>query len=347
MDNNRICGIDWLQYRGMFKHKTETDKKGIVQIGNWIFKKSDQRTKDFASLYNVQFCEENTGEIIDFAVICADWNFKERLGKDLQVVKVYNHNFYLYDIKEIAAAVGRFFYIEKLMRVDFYLDFESFDTCGCEQFIKKVAAGDIEIKGGRQTAIVMKNKSYESVTFGTRNTPVRCYLYNKTKEIKKSGKEYIYSFHATNGFAPEKKHVWRLEFSILQPQMVMMEEDGSDFYTFAELQIEKMNFRNIEFLIKLLINRYFIFKTNDTRRKTKTLKLFNNLDCLKWKLHNRKYLSRLTKRTDKTILKALAKLNNELRTFRMQELTPEQINYFVTSRQLTRFYEQNKEFLNI
>ena len=49
----------------------------------------------------------------------------------------------------------------------------------------------------------------------------------------------------------------------------------------------------------------------------------------------------------KTVLKAIAKLNDELREFRMQELTHEQINYFVKTRQLERFYSENKEILNI
>lgn len=347
-ENKIIVGIDWLQYKGMFKYKQELDKNGILQIGSFIFKKSEQRTKDFESLYNVQMCEETTGEIIDFAVICADWNFKQRLGKDLQIVKVYNHNFYMYSIKEIVNAVKQFFYIEKIMRVDFYADFYRFDTCECETFIKRVANADIEINGGRQTQIILKNKRYESATFGTRNTPVRCYLYNKTKELKTSGKEYIYSFHELNGFEPDKRDVWRLEFSVLQPAMVMMHEDGNELYTIAELEFDKCNNNNYIYFLKMFIERYFKFKTNDTRRKIKNVKLFySDLTALPVKLKNRKYLSRITKRTDKTILKAIAKLNDELREFRMQELTHEQINYFVKTRQLQRFYNENKEILNI
>ena len=346
--NKIIVGIDWLQYKGIFKYKQELDKNGILQIGSFIFKKSEQRTKDFESLYNVQMCEETTGEIIDFAIVCADWNFKQRLGKDLQVVKVYNHNFYMYSIKEIVNAVKQFFYIEKIMRVDFYADFYKFDTCECETFIKRVANADIEINGGRQTQIILKNKRYESATFGTRNTPVRCYLYNKTKELKTSGKEYIYSFHELNGFEPEKRDVWRMEFSVLQPSMVMMHEDGNELYTIAELELEKCCGRNFEYLYKMFVQRYFVFKTNDTRRKTKNVELFKvDFKNMPVKFKNRKYLSRLTKRTDKTVLKAIAKLNDELREFRLQELTHEQINYFVKTRQLERFYNENKEILNI
>lgn len=344
--DNKIIGIDWLQYRGAFKYKEEADER-MLQVGEFLFTKKPGRTKDFESLYNVQYIEENTGELIDFACICADWNFKDRLKKDLQVCKIYNHVFYLYHFNWIVKKMQSFFITAGIMRVDFFCDFKKFENISCENFIKQVANNDLLIKGGRTTQIVSKNGKFESVTFGTRNSPVRCYLYNKSIELQKSGKEYIYNIHELNGLHKTKSPVWRLEFSILQPNTVCINEFAEELSYFANLDFKNMDIKFLYSLFFGLVKRYFTFRTNISRRKNKDFTPeLHAIDIEPMKIKQRKYESRCVNRTNKIVLKVLANLNDELHSYRMQELTPEQINYFIVSRQLQRFNRENALFVN-
>lgn len=341
--NNKILGIDWLQYSCRFYFEESCDKFGSVQLNGIFCDKKEGRTKDFESIYNIKIADEATGELIDFAVVTTKWNFREKLHENLQILKVFNHIFYMMSFEEIETIVKRVCTIKKIMRIDFFCDFKRFDNIECESFIKKVANNDICIKGGRQTQVILKNKHYESCTFGTRNTPVRCYLYNKTKEIKTSGKEYIYNMHKLNNLLDDEKDVWRLEFSILQPSMVLVDELlESD--SFAGLKLANL-YDYINDIYLALCERYFTFITNDTRRKQKSVA--PTLSQLKsnFKIKHKKYNSKTTKKTDKTVLKSLAKLNDELRTWRIQELPPEAIDYFVKSRQLRRYNEENMIYL--
>lgn len=340
--NNFVCGIDWLQYRGIFKFKNKVDESQSWQINDVFISKKDGRTSDFQSLYNVQYCDEDTGELIDFACICADWNFAEKLHKDLQVVKIYNHIFYMYEIEDIMSILNSFFYCEKIMRIDFYADFKRFKNCECQSLIKKVANNDLLIKGGRTTQIISKNGKYESATFGTRNTPVRCYIYNKTKELKQSGKQYIAEMHELNNLNPAESDVWRLEFSILQPNNILLIQDNDECGTFAGLNMCKFNPARFFAIFQTFVCRYFTFRTNSSRRKTQEFTpLLSEIIYPNVYLKRRKYMSKKVSRTNKTILKAIAKLNDELRTFRMQQITPEQINYFIHTRNLDRYAAEN------
>lgn len=346
--DNKIIGIDWLQYRGAFKYKKEADER-MFQVNDFIFTKKPGRTKDFESLYNVQYIEENTGELIDFACICADWNFREKLKKDLQVCKIYNHIFYLYSINWIVKQLHKFFITAGIMRIDFFCDFKKFENVKCEDFIKKVATNELLIKGGRQTQIVSKNGKYESATFGTRNSPVRCYLYNKSKELQTSGKEYIYNIHELNGLHKIKSPVWRLEFSILQPNTVCvneMPEFDDNLLYFANLDFATMEIDYLYSLYFSLVKRYFIFRTNISRRKNKDFTPELSMPQIEpMQIRQRKYDSRCVKRTDKIVLKVLSQLNDELHYYRMQEMTPEQIDYFISSRQLQRYNRENAIFV--
>ena len=344
MKQNKVIGIDWLQFSGIFKFESDLDRCGALNFMNLYITKKDIRTKDFESVYNVQLLDEDTGEMIDFACICTKWNFREKLNKNLQVAKIYNHVFYLYPYYDIVHNLKQIFVCQKIMRIDFYCDFLKFDNIGCENFIQQVASNKILIKGGRQTSVVINRNKYESVTFGTRQTPVRCYLYNKTKELKKSGKEYINSWHALNIKNDKKKDVWRLEFSVLQPANVVIDVFTEQGISFAELNLEE-SVLFLESYYTTLFKRYFEFTTNETRRKKKdaTPVLLDYMQlCLPIK--RRKYSHKLVTKTNKIVLKSLYNLNEELRTHRLQELSEEQINYFVKSRHLTRYNEEKNLF---
>ena len=229
------------------------------------------------------------------------------------------------------------------MRIDFCLDFLTFDDIDCENFIKRVASNKIEAKHKRQTAIVINKGHYESLTIGSRQTPIRAYLYNKTIELKKTGKQYITDLH--NKIFGKNKTVWRLEFSVLNPSNIEVNDgqtpnkyNGID--TLADLPMHEI-YDNLTKIYKGLYDKYWIFNTaNASRRKTHNETPLISNEFTPYTFRRKKYADKIVKRTNKMVLASLMQLNDELRNMRIQELNYEQVNYFVKSRNLTEWAEK-------
>lgn len=343
-ENKKIIVVDWLQVSGTFFLKglvdVSNEKKGIFireEHGLYISKR-EFSTKDFKSVYNVQYADRDTGEIVDFACVTCDWNFKEKLNKDLQILKVYNSALYRFSLSEIHTMINHFFCYDRIMRIDICADFLRFDNIDCENFIKKVASMNILPNNtGKTVSIVSKNRHYESCTVGTRNSICRSYLYNKTKELKDSGKEYINRLHEF--IFNTKKDVWRLEFSILQTSQLRV--GGRYVCDISILEIDEY----MACIYDGIYNEFWQFKTNETRRKTTTATPVLFVSKTTSHCQKRKYQDKNTHKTDKIVFRALMKLNDELRNLRVQQIPQVSLDYFLKSRNLERWADNNTLFV--
>lgn len=354
-EQKTIIGLDWLQFSGDFKKEKqyilEAVKKGdkiTCDFGNYtlIYNKLDKQTRDFKTLINIIYIDNETGETMDFALICCDWVLKKETGKDLINVKVYNLVLYAMSLVQIEDIFYNFFAIKNYSRIDFFIDFQHFNACECEGFIKKVANQELA-PANRKTNVQINIESgqYTGLTLGTRQSACRCYLYNKTKELKKSNKEYIKELHK-RAFG-EKKDVWRLEFSLLKPskfQIVNLKNEDYfiDFqeYTLFDIWID------LQELVLNCVKKFWSFKTNQKRRENceriESQCFFENTYNFAITIKNKKLTPRQQK-TAKTTLKMLLDLNDELREKRCQQLDTDAIYYFVDKYQLNNYLQKLKD----
>lgn len=348
---DKIIGLDWLQVsgtvrsiEGFFGNNTVLEKEIDGVFFNFERKSS---SADFENIFNVSFVDEN-GVVVDFGVLATGW----RLRKDVnfQTFKVYNEILYTYRYRYIVHLINLFFVVQKISRIDFYCDFLKFDEVGCEDFIGLVARGDFDTNHGNlKKSICMKGLSYESLTVGSRNSTCRYYLYNKTKELEKVGKDYISILH--NSVFGDNKEVWRVEFSFLRPDNVLLdwfeeyenEEERflclSDFFNVGEICDGFSSFEN---LFVSIFKRYFVFKDVKYKKIIYDDFYFDFLfSCVPAPVKMKKR-NNTGKKTQKMFLKCLDSLNTELRAvnFRKRNFS-EIIDYFIDTRNLHKYAREN------
>lgn len=353
--------IDWLQFKGLFmpdeqpelKETTINDysKKTFDENLNTIYK----RKKNYLQFTKLNYGTKTFKTIIDVFIFCNKLNEIRRFGtitKDfrlncknkIELLKIENSILYEYSINEIYEITKEFFKINEIVRIDLCIDIQTFkNNYNCERFIND-CYNNVNIKtyGSKktkyvieQTQIIEKNKIIknglvpETLTHGSRNSLVMCTLYNKTKELNKSGKDYIQKIH--NKLYGNNLDVWRLEFAIMKPREIL----------YKNKKISNLRFNKIDLkeLFISILNKYYLFKTNDTRRKQKKIKLldlqtFREIDNIKFD----KRIKREVKRSDKTFYDNLEKLNNEMRqrTDKAQTLH-EAKKYYAITRNLLNY----------
>lgn len=113
---------------------------------------------------------------------------------------------------------------------------------------------------------------FETLSFGTRDSPVQVNLYNKSEELTHKDKPYIRDCWTANGLNPEG--VWRVEFS-LNPQGMMLHHLGAHYIT--EVTFEAVGiYSKLSALFTTFAERYFKFyyvTKEDEVRRTKVEKL--------------------------------------------------------------------------
>lgn len=206
--------------------------------------------------------------------------------------------------------------IKSISRLDVAADFQYFDNGLRPDNLIKNFLKDIYWKCGTSNFTVIgtqkQKSSYEYIRFGSGNSPVHCYLYNKTKELADvKEKPYIRDAWSSAGY-DENKDVWRLEFSLKSDAKHMVVTDsvilknGKDYYnkTTGEIlactaivkedsrgtlrEIIPINISTIDRrdevmrLWNKLAAHYFVFRHNDgktTKRNAKKVELFNIQSC--------------------------------------------------------------------
>lgn len=114
---------------------------------------------------------------------------------------------------------------------------------------------------------------FQTMSFGTRESPVQVNLYNKSLELSKKDKPWIRNLWHSHGL--DVSRVWRVEFS-LNPQGMMLHDVKHNFITEVEFDGLEL-FSRVSALFTTYARRYFCFyyvTKNDevARRKVKDLR---------------------------------------------------------------------------
>jgi hypothetical protein len=137
------------------------------------------------------------------------------------LLKLKNTMLYAMDycqlINDLLQELGYTF--KSVSRLDLAVDFNSFEGFNWhriepEHLIRKYARGEYTKVGRNKGNMFVENNIYQYLRFGTSNSDISCYLYNKTVELQqKVMKHYIIEQWEMSDI-DTKKDVWRLEISI-------------------------------------------------------------------------------------------------------------------------------------
>lgn len=113
---------------------------------------------------------------------------------------------------------------------------------------------------------------FQTLSFGTRDSPVQVNLYNKSEELKTKDKPYIRDLWTSRGL--DSDSVWRVEFS-LNPQGMMLHHITADYITEVTFE-EAAAYSKLSALFTTFAERYFKFyyvSKEDEIKRTKVAKL--------------------------------------------------------------------------
>lgn len=166
-----------------------------------------------------------------------------------------------------------------LSRLDLAMDFHCFENgLAPQDFIKRFMGGKYSLVSKAKFAVYGEadgKNSFESLTIGSRQSPCRVYLYNKTKELNEVAyKSWIVNAWEKAGL-DKSRDVWRLEVSIKHDGMKLVEVDSGDVFGFDWKDV-KDRFAMCK-VYESLVSRYFRFvpySESKNRYRLPVLKLF-------------------------------------------------------------------------
>lgn len=194
-------------------------------------------------------------------------------------------NWVLYDNLKHEIILGFFQHngieLISISRIDFCCDFQVFDNgMKPETFIKKYVNRKL-LREGKSPQVAhhfgqgLHEHLEKGLKFGTNNSPITAYIYNKTQEMKdKVWKPYIYQSWIDHGF-DSLAIIWRIEFSVKSGGMLIIDTETGEVDIFLTLQVIAD-----EYIYKCffkLYERYFSFVWNDgqvRRSRMRRLNLF-------------------------------------------------------------------------
>lgn len=262
-----IC-IDWLQ---LYCTAELGHFGGVVDFlqYKWEYKRAEYGTAAFTELYYVKI-----GKTLVCNIQCEPR--KGILQPNAVVVKFDNRLLYRRDKWDIITAFleQHFLKVHNITRLDLCADFNEFETIAPAKLILNFLQSKWRHKGkgAGQAYFVHYNKTvkgsatmqqimYNGLSFGSRESDVRVYLYNKSIELMtQKDKPYIRDQWTKAGLNPLKS-VWRLEVS--------MKSDGLKLYnktSGAVIKVIYENLKNYTYVKQLyyqLVKKYFSFVKND------------------------------------------------------------------------------------
>lgn len=114
-------------------------------------------------------------------------------------------------VYEMVGRIGRFTEI-KVKRLDLCSDFQGWEP--------KVSDLARFVCRAKKTGLYLESGRLNYIRFGQKNMLAR--LYNKSEEIKKSGKTWLISVWKETGLYEEKKAVWRLEIQFRRQMLACL-----------------------------------------------------------------------------------------------------------------------------
>ena len=217
--------IDWLSLhcraiRGGFEHAPAYD--GTIAVStSYEYETAEHGTRQFKHLDYIRVQNE------DFCEVQYD-PCSQILKEDTVIVKFSNRLLYQHNLWEL---VDNFLRDHELMvrgisRVDVCADFNKFETYEPVQLISDFLSSKLRHKGKglgaayfnhfakKMGAFSVAHLLYSGISFGSRESDARAYLYNKSFELRTvKDKPYIRQFWQEAGLNTAID-VWRLEISI-------------------------------------------------------------------------------------------------------------------------------------
>lgn len=201
-----VLSVDWLSIFGHTRWNPYEDEDGesidqpsedenkirLPKCDGWVYEFASYGTRQFKTLIFVY----KMGEKICEVQICPSSSI---LDKDACIVKFDNRLLYAANGHDLCT---RFLWehkieVQRISRIDLCADFLNFNGYDCHTFIKDFLALKIRHIGRGLGAAYFHHKSqkvagtsytianlrYSGLSFGSHDSDVRVYLYNKTKEL--------------------------------------------------------------------------------------------------------------------------------------------------------------------
>lgn len=220
-----VISIDWLALFCKIPTGSFTDSVGgrnkLDFYFPWDIKREDNGTRQFRELHRVSLNGEEMYEVQSAP-------YSTILKADSCIIRVVNRQLYTIDFwYRLQRFMEEFGIIAvSLSRCDLCADFNCFKSYKCIPFIKDFLSGVIRHKGRGKGAAYFDHRSkvkngiskavvkYSGLSFGSNESDVRAYLYNKTFELNTvKNKPYIRELWRRAGL-DVTRDVWRLEISI-------------------------------------------------------------------------------------------------------------------------------------
>lgn len=266
-----IVSIDWLaifctiptnSFADAVGSRTELDFKRP-----WKIRREQYGTRQFRELHKISFQGEEMFEVQSAP-------YSTILKADSCIVRVVNRLLYVCGFWYELTCFLEEFGIQPvaISRCDLCADFNRFKCYECIPFIKDFLSGVIRHKGRGKGAAYFDHRArvergvsksfvkYSGLAFGSQDSDVRAYLYNKTFELMTvKDKPYIKQLWREHGL-DITKDVWRLEISIKSGG-----RNFKDFMTGAKKEVCTEDLRNNEELSKIyytFVQKYWAFIKN-------------------------------------------------------------------------------------
>ena len=263
--------IDWLAF--YVKFNGGTFKPVAVPNGafagtlDWGYRQAQHGTKQFAELWHISHACEPFAELQALP-------HSGILRGDSGIVKFDNRLLYtpnLWYFVDMFLSEHNISIIG-LSRVDLCADFNEFKNYNCVQFVSDFLREKLRHKGRgigasyfdhyahKVGSYSMAKLNFTGLSFGSRQSGVRVYLYNKSFELLTvKNKPYIRDFWQNAGL-DVTRDVWRLEVSITSSAKVF-----KDKQTGKKIEIKDSDLRVSSELVKLFHTfekKYFAFVYN-------------------------------------------------------------------------------------
>lgn len=288
---NYAISVDWLEVHGHLQHASlRASQKKVTFSHNfktYSVELQDVGTSFFNSRYIIK---EGTYEIA--SLTCCPRSKKVhpsichlKLANRLLYCEGYINTLYMLLEKlkieykgisrlDVCYDCNRFFNGYKPSR--FIKDFISKDT-GEMGYIHKKGSPEFYVRGSKQWGTATR---VNYLAFSSRNSRVRSYIYDKTKELKEEkDKPWIREMWEKNGLiSDDKTHVYRCEISIKSGGQDMLNLDTGELFRLDPSHIKAQ--KKIEMLFYSYAQKYFSFSRYEGQKHVKNftpITLFENV----------------------------------------------------------------------
>lgn len=308
-----MLAVDWLQITILH---TDINATKFSPAKGVEFRLTDKKTQNFNELYEV------TQDGITIGWITAKPK-EDFLDKTLMIMKFENS--YLYDdfldrkIVNFLAFNGLKF--RGYTRVDLSYDFNRFENgMHPKEFINHYLRGVFQKTDKCKIGLHGSNKEKfepEYIKWGTNNSDLSYYLYNKTIEMQDvKHKTHIASRWLSAGY--DMEDVWRLEFRVKSQLKLVVDASTGESKTLQEYGLDLLTAENIKLLYSALYTRYFDFRHNNGQNRIQRMprvELFTTFRSYLFFVRDLPKSDVRSNRCEKIFIKMLCQENEELNRF--------------------------------